>query len=103
MIQGFQLFDSSIDIVLTLIDFGQDITILKMAIFDKVDYIEIEPALAMTVVNTLVVFYTNIGSPFDCQTEMFLRGSIWEFIVRIIRVQIKLKRGTEISFVMDYQ
>ena len=78
MIQGFQLFDSSIDIVLTLIDFGQDITILKMAIFDKVDYIEIEPALAMTVVNTLVVFYTNIGSPFDCQTEMFLRGSIWE-------------------------
>ena len=77
MRQGFQLFDSSIDIVLTF-DFGQDITILKMAIFDKVDYIEIEPALAMTVVNTLVVFYTNIGSPFDCQTEMFLRGSIWE-------------------------
>ena len=52
--------------------------ILKIAIFDKVDYIEIEPALAMTVVDTLLVFYTNIGSPFDCQSEMFLRGSIWE-------------------------
>ena len=32
------------DIVLTF-EFGHDITIFKMAIFDKVGYIEIEPAL----------------------------------------------------------
>ena len=44
LIQGFRLFDSSIDIVLTF-EFGHYITILKMAIFDKVDYIDIEPAL----------------------------------------------------------
>ena len=39
-IQGFRLFDSSIEIILTF-EFGHNITILKMAIFDKVDYIEI--------------------------------------------------------------
>ena len=39
LIQGFQLFTSSIDTVLTF-EFGHNITILKMAIFDKVDYIE---------------------------------------------------------------
>ena len=33
-------------VVLTF-EFGRDITILKMAIFDKVDYIEIEPALPL--------------------------------------------------------
>ena len=43
LIQGFRLFDSSIDIVLTF-EFGHTITLLKMAIFHKVDYIEIEPA-----------------------------------------------------------
>ena len=43
-IQCFQLFDSLIDTALTF-EFGHDITILKMAIFDKVDHIEIEPAL----------------------------------------------------------
>ena len=43
-IPGSQLFDSSIDIVLTF-EFGHDVMILKMAIFDKVDYIEIELAL----------------------------------------------------------
>ena len=42
-IQGFRLSDSSIDIVLTF-GFGHDIVILKMAIFDKVDYIDIDPA-----------------------------------------------------------
>ena len=42
--QDFWLFDSSIDTVLTS-EFGHDFTILKMAIFHKVDYIEIEPAL----------------------------------------------------------
>ena len=44
LIQGFQLFDSLIDIVLTF-GFGHDIAILKMAIFNKVDYIDLEPAL----------------------------------------------------------
>ena len=44
MIQRFQLFDCLIDIVLTF-GFGLDITILKMAIFDEVDYIDIEPVL----------------------------------------------------------
>ena len=40
---GFWLFDGSINIVLTF-GFSHDITILKLAIFDKVDYIDIEPA-----------------------------------------------------------
>ena len=44
-IQCFQLFDSSIDIVSTF-EFGHDITILKMPIFNQVDNIEIKPALA---------------------------------------------------------
>ena len=44
LIQGFWLFGSSIDIVLTF-EFGHDFTTLKMAIFDKIDYIEIKPAL----------------------------------------------------------
>ena len=39
--------NSSIDVVLTF-EFGHDITILKMATFYKVDYIEIEPALTLT-------------------------------------------------------
>ena len=43
-IQCLQLFNSLIDTVLTF-EFGHDITILKIAIFDKVDHIEIEPAL----------------------------------------------------------
>ena len=42
---GFRLFDSSIGMVLTC-EFGHDIIILKMAIFDKVNNIEIKPALA---------------------------------------------------------
>ena len=36
-IQGFQLFDSSIDIVLAF-EFGHEITMLGTAIFDIVDY-----------------------------------------------------------------
>ena len=43
-IQGFQLFDSLIDIVLSL-EFCLDISILQMVIFDKIVDIEIEPAL----------------------------------------------------------
>ena len=42
--QGFRLFNSSIDIVLTF-QLGHDITILKMEIFYIVDGIKIEPAL----------------------------------------------------------
>ena len=42
--QGFRLFDCLIDIVVrSTLECGLEITILKMAIFDKVDYIEIEP------------------------------------------------------------
>ena len=44
LIQGFRLFDSSIDTVSTF-EFGHDITILKMVYLDKVDQVEIEPAL----------------------------------------------------------
>ena len=40
---GFRLFDSSIGMVLTC-EFGHGIIILKMAIFDKVNNIEIKPA-----------------------------------------------------------
>ena len=47
-IQGFRVFDGSIVIVLTF-EYDHDITILKIAIFDKVDYIDIEPALAIDV------------------------------------------------------
>ena len=47
-IQDFSLFGSSIDVVLTF-EFGQDTTILKMAIVDKIDYIEIEPVLIYTI------------------------------------------------------
>ena len=43
-IQGFRLIEYSIDIVLTF-EFGHNITISKMAIFNKIDYIDIEPAL----------------------------------------------------------
>ena len=42
--QGFRLFDSSINIHLeSIFELSYDITILKIAIFDKVDYIEIQP------------------------------------------------------------
>ena len=44
LIQGSRLIDSSFDIVLTF-DFGHDITIIKMAMFDKCNYNEIETAL----------------------------------------------------------
>ena len=46
-IQGFRLFNSSTNIVLTF-ELGHDITILKMAIFDEVDSIGIEPRLVCT-------------------------------------------------------
>ena len=39
------MIDNAFDIVLTL-QFGRDITIAKIANFDKVNHIEIEPALA---------------------------------------------------------
>ena len=39
---SIRVFDHSIDIVLTSLDLAM---ILIMAIFDKVDYIDIEPAL----------------------------------------------------------
>ena len=41
-IQGFRLFDGSVDIVLTF-EIGHDITVLRMAIFNKLD---VEPAQA---------------------------------------------------------
>ena len=44
LMQGFRLLGSLIDIVLTF-EFGHNLLILKMAILDKVDNIEIEPAL----------------------------------------------------------
>ena len=43
----FRLLDSLIDVVLTF-EFGHDSTILKMAMFDEVDYNDIEPALPDT-------------------------------------------------------
>ena len=49
LIQVCRLFNSSIVIVLT-VEFGYDITILKIAIFDKVDNIDIEPELLCTTV-----------------------------------------------------
>ena len=56
--QGFWLFDCSIDIVVrSTLECGLDISILKMAIFDKVDYIEIEPEL----IYTIIIQYTHIG------------------------------------------
>ena len=58
-IQDFSLFGSSIDVVLTF-EFGHDITILKMAIFDKVDYIDIEPALACVHVNEFISWHGQI-------------------------------------------
>ena len=45
-IQGFRVLDGSIVIVLTF-EYGHDITILE--IFNKVDYIDIESALAIDV------------------------------------------------------
>ena len=42
-----QFVDGLINIVLTF-GFGHDIAILKMAIIDKVDYIDIEPVLPLT-------------------------------------------------------
>ena len=48
LIQGFRVINGSIVIVLTF-EYDHDITILKIAIFDKVDYIDIEPALASDV------------------------------------------------------
>ena len=44
LIQGLRYSDNSIDMVLTF-KFGYDITIMKTVLFDKVDYIEFEPAL----------------------------------------------------------
>ena len=42
--QGFRLFSSLMDIVLTF-KFGHDSTVLKWQFLDKVDYIDNEPAL----------------------------------------------------------
>ena len=51
--QGFRLFNNcSIDIVLTF-EFGHSITIMTMAFFDRVDYIDIEPALVRTVTDLM--------------------------------------------------
>ena len=48
-IQGFRLFVCLIDIPEAMTcEFDHDITILKVAIFDKVDCIEMEPALHAT-------------------------------------------------------
>ena len=56
--QGFRLVDCSIDIVVrSTLECGLDISKLKMAIFDKVDYIEIEPKL----IHTIIIQYTHIG------------------------------------------
>ena len=56
--QGFRLFDCSIDIVVrSTLECGLDISILKMAFFDEVDYIEIEPKL----IHTIIIQYTHIG------------------------------------------
>ena len=56
--QGFRLFDCSINIVVrSTLECGLDISILKMAIFDEVDYIEIEPKL----IDTIIIQYTHIG------------------------------------------
>ena len=53
-IQGFRLFDSAIDIILTF-GFGHDIVILKMAIFVNSSYIDIEPAQQYTL-QLLIIF-----------------------------------------------
>ena len=55
-IQGFRLFYSLIDIILTF-EFGHDITILKMTIFDNVDYIDIEPALVYCVLWAIIMIH----------------------------------------------
>ena len=39
--QGFQLFDILIDMIVLTFDFGHILAIEKMVIFDKVDYFEI--------------------------------------------------------------
>ena len=44
-ISAFPLFNISLDVVLTF-EFCRDITIWKMTIFDKVDYVEMESALS---------------------------------------------------------
>ena len=44
-ISAFPLFDISLNIVLTF-EFCRSITIWKMTIFDKADYIEMESALS---------------------------------------------------------
>ena len=51
----FSIFDISIDIVLNF-EFYHNITILKMAIFDKVNYIEIEPALIAIHIDKIHVY-----------------------------------------------
>ena len=56
-IQGFQLLDGSIAIVLTF-GFCHDIAILKMAKFDKVDDIDIEP----TIIFAFISFWTRFLS-----------------------------------------
>ena len=60
LIQGFRLFNSLIDMTWTY-EFGHDIMILKMAIFNKVDCIEIEPTRHCGVKQTVFSSYTILA------------------------------------------
>ena len=72
LIQVCRLFNSSIVIVLT-VEFGYDITISKIAIFDKVDNIDIEPELLCT---TVVVHILSTASNFLLQKFSIMRKSV---------------------------
>ena len=67
----FLVFDSLIEIVLTCV-FGHNIMMLKMVIFNKVDFIEIEPALVyvlyMVVYYFLVLIYMDICMYTGCRS-----------------------------------
>ena len=58
---GFRLFDSSIDMVLNF-EYGHDIIVLKLATFDKGDYIEIKPALCYG--NNVLLIYEQLSQHF---------------------------------------
>ena len=78
LMQGFRLLGSLIDIVLTF-EFGHNLLILKMVILDKVDNIEIEPALRLIRIPYLFVsspsyfglLVTSMGTLNDNLTHKF--------------------------------
>ena len=84
-IQGFQLFDGAVDIVLTF-EIGHDITMLRMAIFNKLD---IEPAQARGDIhpsdNHSLICDTNSCCVLYFSRPVFIPGNVTSAALQFLR------------------